>query len=83
MKNFKLRRTAAIIGYTVLAVVLFASCKLDKTKLSELKSPVVIVAIEKEGAVMVKDSTGQIEVFVNSGVSNSLSQSRLIGDTIK
>lgn len=29
MKKFKLRRTAAIIGYTVLAVVLFSSCIKD------------------------------------------------------
>lgn len=30
MKNFKLRRTAAIIGYTMLAVVLFSSCENNK-----------------------------------------------------
>lgn len=29
MKNFKLRRAAAIIGYTVLAVVVFSSCVND------------------------------------------------------
>ena len=32
MKNFKLHRTAAIIGYIVLAVVLFSSCKKEYYK---------------------------------------------------
>lgn len=35
MKNFKLRRTAAIIGYTVLAVVLFSSCENGNTSVKQ------------------------------------------------
>jgi hypothetical protein len=84
MKNFKLRRTAAIIGYTVLAVVLFSSCEMDKTKLSGMKPPVVIIGINKDGgSVAVKDGDGNVEVFTDSGIQSALSHSRSVGDTIK
>ena len=46
MKNFKLRRTAAIIGYTVLAVV-FTSCTNYLPTRNAIKEPYVINKIEE------------------------------------
>ena len=48
MKNFKLRRTAAIIGYTVLAVVLFASCGNEPPVINDKNNPFIIGEISKK-----------------------------------
>lgn len=59
----------------------------DDTKLSDMKSPVTIVAVRCEGGnvspvVTVKDSTGEIFTLWGGGAAYAL-QSRNIGDTIK
>ena len=53
MKNFKLRRTAAIIGYTVLAVV-FTSCTNYLPTRNAIKEPYVINKIEEWTKTMCK-----------------------------
>lgn len=62
----------------------FLSCKKDSTILTELKSPVIIIGINKGVAVVsVIDANGRCEVFTDSGLQYSLSASRQVGDTIK
>lgn len=69
---------------SVVCCFLLLSCETDSTKLSKLKSPVVIIGINQNMAVVaVKDSTGKIEIFSDSGLQYSLTASRQVGDTIK
>ena len=56
------------------------SCQSDDARLSEMKSPVRIVATNRnvrgvltDGTVTVRDTTGRIETFANSGLSVTLS----------
>lgn len=69
MKNFKLRRTAAIIGYTVLAVVLF-SCNNIPTR-NVIKEPYVIYKIEEwsKGMCKYSISNGTTYAFYNNDIS--------------
>jgi hypothetical protein len=68
----------------VICCFYFQSCEKDSTKLSKLKSPVVIIGIGKNGnCVSVKDANGKIEVYTDSGLQISLGSSRNVGDTIR
>ena len=82
-KLLNLLKPALLIA-AVMCCFSFQSCEKDSTKLTKLKSPVVIIGIAVgNGCVSVKDATGKIEVFTDSGLQHSLCASRNVGDTIK
>ena len=82
-KFANLLKPALLIG-AVMCCFSFQSCEKDSTKLTKLKSPVIIIGIGKNGnCVSVKDGNGVIEVYTDSGLQISLGVSRNVGDTIK
>lgn len=69
--------------YFAIILLFLYSCNDDK-KLSDLKSPVVLIGknIETSGSVTVMDANGTAVTFSNSGLAENL-YSRNLGDTIK
>lgn len=71
----------------ILFSVLLAGCKYDRDQdtLSKMKSPVIIIGITNwasDAYISVRDSIGDIAVFSNSGLSQSLRHKKA-GDTLK
>lgn len=70
--------------FTAILITSFlSSCKQDDTKLTEMKSPVRVLAVQKDSYLVVIDSTGRVETLVNSGTATLLAGQFQVGDTIK
>lgn len=93
MRNFKLNAKTAIVGYAMLAVVCLCGCgsEPEQQTLDKLRTPVVVVAIDKvgnecakSGAITLKDGDGKLWSFdCVTDIARSVSNSRQIGDTLK
>jgi len=81
ISNLKYAGVCALMFLVVLLMIVFSGCESPEQELSKMKSPVIVIG-NFNYQISVKDSTGRIEVFSNSGLANSL-VNRKVGDTIK